>query len=262
MSRAAERSTITGVLKRIDLKVRVNQTLQHLSVALCFVLGALLLIEAAPLLVPVSVPPGAWIVVAGSAAFLAFVLWSQLGGRRLERAAGVVDSRAGLNDEIKSAYWFIRQEDSSPWVDLLVGRAAATARRLDPRRLVPVAIPRRFGVALALFVVLQLLALVPSNGPMLTFAAVSDSARYERLQEAYIEDLRDLIDGVGDELLDEDARGLLEDALEELAADETSLEEVLRDLREAQDALDEGNLEMLATRDALDELMSELEESN
>lgn len=262
MSKATERSTITGVLKRIDLKVRVNQTLQHLSVALCFLLGALLLIKAAPLLVPVSMPPGTWVVVAGSAAFLGFVLWSQLGGRRLERAAGVLDSRAGLNDEIKSAYWLMRQEDSSPWIDLVVARAAATAHRLDPRRLVPVALPRRFGVALALFVLLQLLALVPSNGPVLTFAAVSDSARFERLQEAYVEDLRDMIDGVGDELLDEEARGLLEEALEELAADETSLEEVLRDLREAQDALDEGNLEMIATRDALDELMQELTGSN
>ena len=262
MSSATERSTITGVLKRIDLKVRVNQTLQHLSVALCVVLGALLVIEVAPMLVPVTVPPSAWIVIAGSAGFLAFVLWSQVRGRRLELAAGVVDSRAGLNDEIKSAYWFLRQEDSSPWIDLLVGRAAATARRLDPRSLVPVTIPRRFGVALALFVFLQLLALVPSNGPMLTFAAASDSARFERLQEAYVEDLRDLVDGVGDELLDEEARGLLEDALEELAAEETSLDDVLRDLREAQDALDEGNLEMIATRDALDELMQELSGSN
>ena len=262
MSRATARSTITAVLKRIDLKVRFNQTLQHLSLALCVVLGVLLTIEAVPLLVSVPVPPGGLIVSLGGAAFLMFVLWSQLRGRQLEQAAGVVDVRAELNDEIKSAYWFMRQDDASPWTDLLVGRAALTASRLDPRRLVPLRIPKRFGVALALFVVLQLLALVPSNGPLLSFAAASDSVRFERVQDAYAEEIRDLIDGQGDELLDEEARALFEAALAELEAEDTSLDQLLRELREAQDALDEGNLEMTATSDALDELMEEFAGSN
>lgn len=262
MNRATERSTITAVLRRIDLKVRFNQTLQHLSIAACLVLGALLLIEAAPLLVPVSVPPGDLIVSAGAAAFLAFLVWSQVGGWRLERAAGVVDQRADLNDEIKSAYWFMRQGDSSPWVDLLVGRAAGTARRLDPRRLVPVTIPKRFGIAFALFGLLEAMAFLPSEGPLLTFGPASDSSRFERQQEAYADDIRDLIDGEGDELLDEEALALLEEVLEELEAAETSFDDVLRDLRGAQDALDEGNLEMAATRDALEELLEEFMGSN
>ena len=262
MSRVTERSTITAILKRIDLKVRFNRTLLHLSVASCLVLGALVFIELAPRLVPVSMPPGTLIVGLGSAAFLVFLLWSQLGARQLERAAGVADMRAGLNDEIKSAYWFMGQDDSSPWIDLLVGRAAGTARRLDPRRLVPVTIPKRFGIALALFGLLQILALVPSNGPLLTFAVASDSVRFEQALDQYADEIRDLIDGEGDELLDEEALSLLELALEELEADDTSFEELLRDLREAQDVLDEGNLEMTATRDALDELMEEFSGSN
>ena len=262
MSRATERSTITAILKRIDLKVRFNQTLLHLSVASCLVLGALVLIELAPRLVPVNVPPASVIVSVGSAAFLAFLLWSQLGGRQLGRAAGVVDMRAGLNDEIKSAYWFMRQDDSSPWIDLLVGRAAATAHQLSLRRLVPVTIPKRFGIALALFGLLQVLALVPSNGPLLTFAVASDSIQFERALDTYAEEIRDLIDGEGDELLDEEALALLELALEELEAEDTSFDELLRDLREAQDVLDEGNLEMAATRDALDELGDEFSGSN
>ena len=262
MSRATERSTITALLKRIDLKVRFNRTLLHLSVASCLVIGALVLIELLPRLVPVTMPPDGLIVGAGSAAFLAFLLWSQLGGRQLVRAAGVADRRAGLNDEIKSAYWFMRQDDSSPWIDLLVGRAADTARRLKLRGLVPVTIPKRFGVALALFGLLQVLALVPSDGPLLTFAAASDSIQFERARDTFVEEIRDLIDGEGDEVLDEEALALFEEALEELEGEEMSFEEVLRDLREAQDALDEGNLEMTATRDALDELVEEFSGSN
>ena len=257
MSSATERSTITAVLRRIDLKVRFNQTLQHFSVATCWVLGALLLIELAPLLVPLSVPPDSLIVSAGAAAFLAFLLWSQVGGRRLERAAGVADQRAELNDEIKSAYWFMRQADSSPWIDLLVGRAASTARRLDARGLVPVTIPKLFGVALALFGLLQVMALVPSDGPLLTFAAPSDSVRFERAREAYADEIRELIDGEAAELLNEEALALLEEALRELEAAETSFDDLLRDLREAQNVLDEGNLEMAATRDAREELVQE-----
>jgi len=262
VSRATERSTITAILKRIDLKVRFNQTLLHLSVASCLVLGALVFIELAPRLVPLNMPPGSVILGAGSAAFLAFLLWSQLRGRQLGHAAGVADTRAGLNDEIKSAYWFMRQDNSSPWIDLLVGRAAATARRLNPRNLVPVAIPKRFGIAFALFGLLQVLALVPSDGPLLTFAVASDSIGFERALDTYAEEIRDLIDGEGDELLDEEALALLELALEELEAEDTSLDELLRDLREAQDVLDEGNLEMAATRDALDELGEEFSGSN
>ncbi len=262
MSRATARSTITAVLRRIDLKVRFNRALHHLSVATCLVLGVLLFMAVAPLLVPVNVPRSGLIVGAGSAAFLAFLLWSQLGGRQLARAAGVADLRAGLHDEIKSAYWFMRQKNSSLWTDLVVGRAADTARRLDPRRLVPVVIPKRFGVALALFALLQVMAFVPSDGPLLTFTADSDSTRFERAREAYAEEIRDLIDGEGDELLDEDALALLEAALEELESADTSFDEILRDLREAQDAFDEGNLEMAATRDALDELADEFAESS
>ena len=263
MSKATERSTITGLLKRIDLKVRFNQTLLHLSIASCLVLGALVLIELAPRLVPVAVPPDSLIIGAGLAAFLAFLLWSQVGGRQLERAAGVVDQRAGLNDEIKSAYWFMRQNEGSPWIDLLVGRAAATARRLKPKGLVPVVVPKRFWAgALALFGLLQILAWVPSEGPLLTFEAESDSVRFERVRDAFVEDIRDLIDGEGDEVLDEEALALFEEALEGLEEEEVSFDEVLRDLREAQDVLDEGNLETTASRDALDELAEEFSGSD
>jgi hypothetical protein len=259
VGKPTERSTITAVLRRIDLKVRFNQGLYHLAVAACLVLGTLVLIELAPLLVPVSVPPDSLIIVMGSAAFLMFLVWSQFGGGRLARAAGVADTRAGLQDELKSAYWFMRRDDASPWVALQVGRAAATAGRLDVRRLVPIAVPGRFlGVALGLFVVLQLLAFVPSDGPLLTFTAVSDSVQAERAREAYVEEIRDLIDGEGEELLDEDALAFLEDALEELQAEETSIDELLRDLRDAEDALEEGNLEMAAMRDALEELVDDL----
>ena len=262
MGKATEQSSIIVVLRRIDLKVRFNQALHHLSVASCLVFGVLVLVEAAPLLVPVGRPSGSLIVGAGSAAFLALLFWKQLGGWRLERAAGVADMRASLNDELKSAYWFMGQDDSSPWIDLLVGRAARTARRLDPRGLVPIVIPKRFGIALGLFALLELLAFVPSDGPLLTFAAPSDSLRFERAREAYAEEMRDLIDGEGDELLDEEALAFLEAALEELQGVETSFDELLRNLREAQDALDEGNLQMTATRDALRELGEELSGSN
>ena len=73
MGKPTERSTITAVLRRIDLKVRFNRGLHHLAVAACLVLGALVLIELAPLLVPVSVPPDSLIIVMGSAAFLMHV---------------------------------------------------------------------------------------------------------------------------------------------------------------------------------------------
>ena len=254
-------SAILRVLRRIDRKVRLNGFLEQLSVALMLVMGALLLTRVSNLLVPIATPPGPAIWAAGTIFFVGFFFWSRLHVMRLGQAAGVADSHGGLNDEIKTAHWFMTQNEGSPWVALQIDRAERTASRLDASLLVPVTLPRRLWVVLALGVVVQGLALLPVDGPLLSFAVASDSSSLGDSQQEQFEDIRDILEADDGELLTDEARERLEDALEELQAEDTSLEALLRDLREAQEALDEGNLELNALRDALDEMSEDLAES-
>jgi hypothetical protein len=68
----------------------------------------------------------------------------------LAQAAGAADAGAGLKDELKSAHWFAERPARDAYIDLLLARAAHTARRLDPRRLFPLRVPRSAVAALVL----------------------------------------------------------------------------------------------------------------
>ena len=260
--RGRERFVVTGMLRKIDRRVRMNGVLDHFSIATCLVLGVLVVFQAGRMLFPIAPPPSVTVVAASAALFAAFLLWSQRGGSRLARAAAVADTGADLHDELKTAYWFLGQGSrGSPWIDLQLSRAAETAGGLDPRRLVPTTVPRRLWAALGLFVVLQALSMVPMQGPLMTFASASDSAAVAQARAEQLEDIRDLVEGA--EELEENSEALaqLEETLQELAAEQLTMEELLRDLREAQRILEEGNLEMNALQEALTELAQEFDES-
>ena len=64
--RGQERSMLTGTLRRIDRRVRLNGALDHLSIAVCVVLGLLLLFQVGKMLLPVVPPPGPWVVGASA----------------------------------------------------------------------------------------------------------------------------------------------------------------------------------------------------
>ena len=260
-----QRSVVTGVLRRIDRRLRVNGALEHCSIAICGVLGVLVVFTAGRMLLPIATPSNLAVIAAAAALLAAFLLWSQRGGSRLARAAGVADARADLHDELKTAYWFLGQgRDDSPWIDLQLARAAETAAGLDLRRLVPAIFPRRLWVALGFFVILGALSLVPLEGPLLTLASASDSTALGEGQAAQLEAIRDLVEGAEELEGDEESEALaqLEETLKELAAEQLTVEELLRDLREAQHILEEGNLEMNALQEALAELAQEFDESS
>ncbi len=264
----AERSVITGALEKVDRQVRLNRVLDQLSIGICVVLGAVVLVEIVKLLVPVTPPPGVAIAAAGTLLVTAFLVWSEWGAGHLPRAAVVADSRADLHDEIKSAYWFMREGDASPWIDLLVRRAAASAARLDARKLVPTTIPTRMWTALGLTALLMFIMLLPIDGPLFAFgSSMLGPGGLTAEQESQFEDIRDLIEeaealeeaaAVDENALSQEARERLEEALARLEREELSMEELLRELREAQNALEEGNLELSAMDEALEELAADL----
>ena len=264
--RTSEGSVITGTLKQIDRRVRLNGFIDHLSIAVCTLLGILVVIRIGGILVPIDPPSSAAIAGVAAVLFAAFALSTQLRGARLARAAAFADSRGNLYDELKSAYWFLREQRESPWIDEQVSRAADTARGLDTKRLVPTAVPQRLWIALALFAIFLVLPLLTAGEPLFAFSGPDyDPALLTSQEEEQFEEIRDLME-LAEELqaegledpLSEEARERLEEALRQLEAQELTMEELLREMREAQNALEEGNLDMQAMQEALEEIAADL----
>jgi hypothetical protein len=273
-SSSPESSVIRAVLRRIDRQVRINRVLEHLSVAVCLMLGALLAVKILSMLLPVPVPTTLSVIGIAAALYAGFLVWSQIGARQLGRAAGVADRRGDLHDELKSAYWFMRQDRPAPpseWVRTQVERAAVTAGGLDVKRLVPTVMPQRIWLALGMWALLIGLSFVALDGPLLSLSrGGADPDRLTAMQEDQFEEIRDLVERAdelqGDEVPDEEqlsaeARRRLEEAMRQLEADEMTMEELLRELRETQNALDEGNLQTAALDEALQELARDMANS-
>jgi len=265
---SSQQSVIGGVLKRVDRQVRVNRVLDHLSIAVCLLLATLVTIKMLSMLVPVTTPAPLLIVAVVAIIYLSFLAWSQIGAQQLGLAAAVADSRGNLHDEIKSAYWFMRQVHRTDWTDVQVARATETARGLEAKRLVPTEVPQRFWAAIGLGTILLVLNMVPAGPPLLAFAnAPIDPSSLTADQEDQFEEIRSLVEqaqelesGIDEQdRLSAEAQERIEEAMRQLAADELSMEELLRELREAQNALEEGNLDMAAMQEALEELAQDLE---
>ena len=265
-----QQSVISRLLRRIDRQVRLNSILDHFSIALCLLLATLVTVKIIRMLVPISAPSPTLIVLMAATVYVLFFLWSQVGARQLGLAAGVADTRGDLHDELKSAYWFMRQDHRTIWTEAQVERAAHTARGLQPRKLVPLVMPQRLWAALALGGILLALGLVPPGEPLLSFAATSvDPSALTAEQEEQFEEIRSLVEQAHDledaaeqqDQLSAEAQERLEEAMRQLEADQLSMEELLSELREAQNALEEGNLEMSAMEEALEELAQDLQNS-
>ena len=69
----------------------------------------------------------------------------------LQETAALIDHKAGLRDEMKTALWFIRNPKPSQWIEAQIGRAASTTATLDVKGLYPRSIPNTFYVAGLLF---------------------------------------------------------------------------------------------------------------
>ncbi len=118
----------------------------------CTVLSALglyLLLETLGVPSPALVALATLLLLATGAA-AAFFAWRCVHRPSLSSAAGEADARLDLKDELKSAFWFARQDSPSPAEVLMLRNAAETVQRLDPRETFPLRVPGNFGVAAAL----------------------------------------------------------------------------------------------------------------
>src|SRR5205085_6374377 len=104
-------------------------------------------------------------ILAGCAlSFASYVVWRGRQKRSLDQAAVSIDQRAGLNDEMKTALWFIRNPHTSKWVDRQIQRAARNTEKIDVGRAYPIVIPRTSYAAVAMIAVFLGLNFAPLPG--------------------------------------------------------------------------------------------------
>jgi hypothetical protein len=186
------------------------------------------------------------------------------GDPKLTRAASSLDHRARLNDEVLSAWWFLTQEDSGPWVDLHIGKAAEKARSLDVGGLFPVRVPSKTGFALGglgAMVVLQFVPLpfVPNlllSTPPPDLAAPQDRDEeldeIERLQREARE-LNPETNLAADASIDE-----FERLVESMRDGDLSLADTEAQADAVDALVDEGNLNMNSLLEGLEQMGEDL----
>lgn len=176
-----EPDVLTRWLARAALRMRVNAWLRETTHALCWIAGAVALHQAAR----VAGAPGAVLVallpllLLVAIAGIALCVWRAARQPTLQQAAVAADSRAGLKDELGSAMWFTEHGPRTPMIELLVERAHATARRLQPAEVFPLGLPRAWPFAAASMAGAIVLASLsaPAVSPATAAAPASGPAR-------------------------------------------------------------------------------------
>src|SRR4051794_17101275 len=255
----SDQEIIVRTLANVRRRLQVSSAVHDAVVMLCLVAVGLLLWRT--LRVVGDHAPAASAV----AVLTALLLW--VGGlfvlvrghlmRRtsLARAAAEVDTRAQLDDELKTAYWFILHPVSTPWTAAQLAAAARSARALDVARLLPLRMERGTLAASAVVSVL-LLALWFAPPFSASSPGLAQSAGDLSVAEArQVRLLRDLSARLPE---DSAAAAQVEQALRTLQRKDVSAEEKQRALAEAREALEQRNVDAASTREGLYQLGQKL----
>jgi len=247
-----ERQIIIDVLGELSRRLWINRAMREAAFVLCVILFCLVCFELIEPALAAGVPLSATVIrVVLLAAFAVEAV--RRCGRRVpaRQAAAEADARAQLKDELKSAYWFLSEVESSPFAQLQVQRAAATAAGLDLAVLAPRALPINAFTAGGLGLLLVVLIWMPAqlsnswnSSPAIGAADHGESAELQSL-------LNDAPHGAEVEKLDL--------ALRKLRQTDASVEDKRRALADARDAIDQANMEAAAAREGLARLAEALQ---
>ena len=235
------------VLRSIERRLWLHRALHEIAYGGCVVLFSLIAFQFVSVALGSAVPAvgtGSRMAVIAAVVMLgAYFAWRALGQVTLAQAAGEADTRARLKDELKSAYWFVSTPEPSPFEQVQVARAAATARKLDPGAIVPGRLPRSLFAVAGLGAALLLVTwIAPRQSHSWDGAGAAAMAAARDTQ-----DLRAVLEGAPQ---DPDIEKL-DRALEELQRADATAEEKARAAAQARDAIEQAGMEAAAAREGL-----------
>src|SRR5262245_57583313 len=138
----SDKEIIIASLRRVDRRIKINRLFTELNLTAVLFLAIPILLKLWDLVermrgVTIGVIGRSWVLL-----FVAFVAWRFVQKSTLEQAAASADTRADLNDELKTAVWFINNPRPSDWIEAQIRRAARNAQNLNVNRLYPRRIPK------------------------------------------------------------------------------------------------------------------------
>src|SRR5205809_665507 len=258
----SDKEIIIKSLERVERRIRTNRLLNELALGATYFLAFPLALKVWDLFDPlrgatIAFIAGIWILL-----FAAYVVWRSLYRATLRQAAAVIDKAAGLNDEIKTAFWFIHNPRPSEWVDVQIHRASINAKRMNLDTFFPRRLPKTSYVAAGLLLLFTGLNFVPLpwNHNWLAlqaapaFALTPDEAAILKQTEALLRKAEKLKQPELAEKLEEIVQQLQEGKID--AAQAAQMLDLLQSL------LDEGNLDTASIREGLEEMARDLAESD
>ncbi len=256
-----DKEIIIRSLERVERRIRTNRLLNELALGATLFLAFPLALKFWDLFAPlrgetIAIIAGMWVLL-----FAAYVVWRILRKATLRQAAGLIDKAAGLNDEIKTAFWFIHNPRSSEWVDAQIHRASLRTQRMNLNAFFPRRIPQTSYLAVGLFLLFAGLNFVPLpwNHNWLAlqaapaFSLTPDEAAILKQTEALLRKAEKLQQS---ELVEK-----LEDVVQQLQEGKIDAAQAAQMLEALQSLLDEGNLDTASIREGLEEMAKDLAQS-
>jgi len=235
----SDREVIIQLLRTVEWRIRANRLFHELTVGVSVVLAALILFKIWDLYSPFQAVTIGAVTVILAVLFAAFAVGRIRVKGTLEQAAALIDRKADLRDEIKTAFWFLNNPRSSVWIDQQIQRAAKSARNVDVQRAYPNLIPRTSYIAAATVLLFGALNFIPTplnhNWLMLQAAAPDNrtakpAADMPLDREAILKTLKEVAERLrASELLGETADDLAQGDVAAAANDLRTLAEQIGD---------------------------------
>ncbi|HET9215579.1 MAG TPA: hypothetical protein VFR18_01290 [Terriglobia bacterium] len=153
---------IIRLLKAAEKRVRGNRVLQQVVSGLAIALLLPVIFKIVDFFVGFRLSTVASFFVVWGVATVIWLFWRTRGlGESLQGIASSLDTRSSGHDQLKTAYWFIRNPKDSEWVQVQIRRAAASAQSIAVNTLYPRQLPRALYLAIGLVLLLGILNFAP-----------------------------------------------------------------------------------------------------
>ncbi|HEY2380581.1 MAG TPA: hypothetical protein VGK48_05305 [Terriglobia bacterium] len=257
----SDKEIIVASLQRVERRIRANRLLNELTFGALVCGAILLLVKIWDLFDPL---PG---VTVSTIVGICVLLFAAYAGYRvfqkgtLNDAASSADSRAGMHDELKTAFWFVNNPRPSDWVDAQVHRAARNAQALKLDALYPRHIPKTSFIAASMILLFVGLNFVPMsfNHNWLALQAAPAFALSEK-EAAIVKQTKELIHKA-EKLKQSDLAQRLEDVVQQLQDGKIDPQQAAQMLDNIQNQLEEGNLDAASINEGLEEMAKDLAQS-
>jgi hypothetical protein len=257
----SDRDVIIDSLAKAVSRIRANRLISSTAVGLCVFIGIAVFGKALSLSLSLGPTVKGTFWIAWLLGLTLFLIKSVRVAPSLSEAAAALDAQAGLKDEVVSAYWFLSQDITNPWVDLQIRRAAATLQKVNLRELYPRLIPKTSYLAAAGLVLLLALNWVPlppgGTGPILN--AATDTADSPEADEI-LSEIEQLLEQA-EQLRPSPAIEEFQELIQRMQESANPLDESEQEMQAIEGLIDEGNLDIANLLEGLEEIGEDLSQS-